>query len=282
MLPLPQSVFSPKVMQMASEATKAEGSDAAGAEGISHGSSAAGAIHVRNLTKVFDTEEGEEAVFDDVSFDIEPGSFVTLIGRSGSGKSTMLNIISGVLEPTKGRVEFEGTRDDEVTLGHVFQSPRLLPWNTCVENVEYVHENNPDYTRELAEEYLDLVGLSNHYDKYPSQLSGGQRQRVGITRALSIDPEILIMDEPFSNLDEITAEALRDELVNIWQKLGKTVFFVTHDITEAIELSDRILMLGEGRIFDDMSIDLDRPRDVDSEEFLRVRQDAIDRFHAIA
>ena len=264
---------------MASEAQAAD-SDL-DAEGIEHGTSAAGAIHVRNLTKQFDTEEGRETVFEDVSFDIEPGSFVTLIGRSGSGKSTMLNIISNVLEPTEGSVEFEATQDDDVTLGHVFQSPRLLPWNTCVENIEYVHEANPDYTRELAEEYLDLVGLSNHYDKYPSQLSGGQRQRVGITRALSIDPEILVMDEPFSNLDEITAESLREELIEIWQKLGKTVFFVTHDITEAIELSDRILMLGNGEIFDDMSIDLDRPRDVDSEEFLKVRQDAINRFHAI-
>ncbi|WP_162524295.1 ABC transporter ATP-binding protein [Halobellus captivus] len=264
---------------MASETRQA--TDADDVAGVSHGTSAAGAIHVRNLTKVFDTEEGTETVFEDVSFDIEPGSFVTLIGRSGSGKSTMLNIISNVLEPTAGTVEFEGTQNDEVTLGHVFQSPRLLPWNTCVQNIEYVHENNPEYTRDLAEEYMDLVGLTEHYDKYPSQLSGGQRQRVGITRALSIDPEILIMDEPFSNLDEITAEALREELIDIWQKLGKTVFFVTHDITEAIELSDRILMLGDGRIFDDMSIDLERPRDVDSEEFLKVRQDAINRFHAI-
>jgi NitT/TauT family transport system ATP-binding protein len=267
---------------MASEARGASEAADSDVEGIEHGSSAAGAIHVRNLTKVFDTEEGRETVFEDVSFDIEPGSFVTLIGRSGSGKSTMLNIISNVLEPTEGHVEFEATADDEeVTLGHVFQSPRLLPWNTCVENIEYVHEDNPEYTRDLAEQYLDLVGLSNHYDKYPSQLSGGQRQRVGITRALSIDPEILIMDEPFSNLDEITAAELREELIDIWQKLGKTVFFVTHDITEAIELSDRILMLGDGDIFDDMSIDLDRPRDVDSEEFLQVRQDAINRFHAI-
>jgi len=266
-------------MPMASEVTQSN--EPADSAGIAHGSSAAGAIHVKGLTKEFDTEEGTERVFEDVDFDIEPGSFVTLIGRSGSGKSTMLNIISGVLEPTAGRVEFEATQDGEVTLGHVFQSPRLLPWNTCVENIEYVHEDNPDYSRELAEEYLDLVGLSNHYDKYPSQLSGGQRQRVGITRALSIDPEILIMDEPFSNLDEITAESLREELIDIWQKLGKTVFFVTHDITEAIELSDRILMLGDGRIFDDMSIDLERPRDVDSEEFLKVRQDAINRFHAI-
>lgn len=251
-------------------------------EGISRTkTSGAGTIRVHDLTKIFDTESGEEVVFEAINFDIEPGSFVTMIGRSGSGKSTLLNIISGVLEPTSGRIEFGSADDGEVTLGHVFQSPRLLPWDTCLENIEYVHENNSDYTDELAKEYMDLVGLSEHYHKYPSQLSGGQRQRVGITRALSIDPEILLMDEPFSNLDEITAEELRNELIEIWQDLNKTVFFITHDITEAIQLSDRILMLGNGRIFDDMEIDLERPRDIDSEKFLKVRQNAINRFHAI-
>lgn len=248
----------------------------------SQDTSGAGSIHVEDLTKVFNTEEGREVVFEDVNFDIEPGSFVTMIGRSGSGKSTILNIISGVLESTSGRIEFGSTDvGDDVTLGHVFQSPRLLPWDTCLRNIEYVHEDNPDYTDDLAKEYMDLVGLSDHYSKYPSQLSGGQRQRVGITRALSIDPEILLMDEPFSNLDEITAEELREELIKIWQNLHKTVFFITHDITEAIQLSDRILMLGDGHIFDDMEIDLGRPRDIGSEEFLKIRQDAIDRFHAI-
>ena len=193
-----------------------------------------------------------------------------------------MNIISGVLEPTAGEVQFraaDGT--DDVSIGHVFQEPRLLPWNTAVGNIEYVHENNPDYNDELAKRYLDMVGLGAHYDKYPNQLSGGEKQRVGIARALSIDPGILLMDEPFSNLDEITAEKLRDELTDIWSELHKTIFFVTHDITEAIELSDRILMLGDGRIYEDLSVDLDRPRDIESEAFLKFRQDAIKRFHAI-
>ena len=242
----------------------------------------AGWIHIEELGKVFETRAGSERVFEDVNVDIEPGSFVTLLGRSGSGKSTMLNIISNVLEPTEGQVRFEkqdGT--GEATLGHVFQSPRLLPWNTCVENIELVHENNPDYTRELAERYLDLVGLSDHYDKYPTQLSGGQNQRVGIARALSIDPEILLMDEPFSALDEITAEELRDLLLDIWKQLNKTVFFVTHDITEAIQLSDRMLMLGGGELYGDLEVPLERPREVDSDEFLRFRQKAIDHFYSV-
>jgi NitT/TauT family transport system ATP-binding protein len=242
----------------------------------------AGRIRVNNLTKRFDTPQGQETVFEDLSFDIEPGSFVTLIGKSGSGKSTILNIISDVLEPTSGEVIFE-TADEsgDVAVGHVFQSPRLLPWNTCIRNIEYVHEDNPDFTEELAKHHLDMVGLSAHYDKYPTQLSGGQQQRVGIARAFSIDPEIILMDEPFSNLDEITAEDLREELMRIWEELNKTVFFVTHDITEAVELSDRILMLGDGRIYEDLSVDLERPREVDSDEFLRFRKHAIERFHSI-
>ena len=260
---------------MTSSAGRAEGTDPIGE------ASTAGSIHVENLTKEFDTKQGHELVFEDLNFDIEPGTFVTLIGKSGSGKSTLLNIISDVLEPTSGEVRFETPDDSPVTLGHVFQSPRLLPWNSCVENIEYVHEENPDYTDDLARQYLDLVGLAGHYDKYPGQLSGGQRQRVGIARALSIDPEVLLMDEPFSNLDEITAEELRDELMDIWQQLGKTIFFVTHDITEAIELSDRILMLGDGRIYNDYRIDLERPRSVDSAEFLKVREEALNHFHEL-
>jgi NitT/TauT family transport system ATP-binding protein len=241
----------------------------------------AGTIHVRDLKKEFETGLGRETVFEDISFDIEPGSFTTLIGKSGSGKSTLLNIISGVMDPTAGSIEFETEGDDEATIGYVFQSPRLLPWETCVRNIEYIHEDNPDYTDELAQRYLDMVGLAGHYDKYPTQLSGGQKQRVGIARAFSIDPDILLMDEPFSNLDEITAADLREQLIELWEEFGKTVFFVTHDITEAVELSDRILMLGDGRIYNDMAVELDRPRDIDTEEFLRFRQEAIRRFHAV-
>ena len=246
------------------------------------GSQRAGFIEVERLTKEFDTKQGQELVFEDVSFEIEPGTFVSLIGKSGSGKSTLLNIVSDVIDPTSGSVRF-GTEggDGEVTVGHVFQDPRLLSWNTCAQNIEYVHANNPDYSDDIARRYLDLVGLSEHYDKYPTQLSGGQQQRVGIARAFSIDPEILLMDEPFSNLDEITAENLRSELMDIWSELRKTVFFVTHDITEAIELSDRILMLGDGRIYEDLEVPLERPRAVDSDEFLKFRQEAIDRFHSI-
>jgi NitT/TauT family transport system ATP-binding protein len=239
-------------------------------------------IHVRNLSKEFDTGNGSEEVFTDLSFDIEPNTFVTIIGRSGSGKSTLLNIIGDLLEPTGGEVWFEKSGEKaDASLGYVFQSPRLLPWDTCIENIELVHEDNEDFSVHLAREYLDLVGLGDMYDKYPTRLSGGQQQRVGIARALSIDPDVLLMDEPFSNLDEITAESLRDEITRIFRELQKTVLFVTHDIAEAVELSDRILMLGGGEIYTDLEVPLDRPRDINSEEFLSFQQKAISEFKAI-
>lgn len=242
------------------------------------GTRGASGIKTHSLTKEFDVEEGTEVVFEDIDIDIEPGSFVSLVGRSGSGKSTLLNILSGILEPTSGHVEFDV---DNPKIGHVFQSSRLLPWNTCIKNIEYVHENNSGYSDDIAKRYLDMVGLSDHYDKYPTELSGGQKQRVGIARAFSIDPEILLMDEPFSNLDEITAEELRKELGTLWAELDKTIVFVTHNITEAIQLSDRILMIGEGEIYGDMKIPIDRPRRVENDEFLEFQRKAIKQFRSV-
>jgi NitT/TauT family transport system ATP-binding protein len=243
--------------------------------------SAAASIHIRDLAKRFESED----VFDGINIDVEPGSFVTLLGMSGSGKSTMLNIIAGIMEPTEGEIYFEREGEagpnDDVTLAQVFQSPRLLPWDTALENIELVHEHNPEYTDDLGKEYLDMVGLSKHYHKYPTRLSGGQKQRIGIARALSIDPEILLMDEPFSDLDEITAGELRAELLEIWEQVNKTVFFVTHNMTEAIQLSDRILMLGKGRIYADIEVPLERPRELGSDEFLEVRSKALDAFYSI-
>jgi ABC-type Fe3+/spermidine/putrescine transport system ATPase subunit len=217
--------------------------------GIDVKTGTAGSIHVENLTKEFDTQQGHELVFEDISFDVEPGSFVTLLGKSGSGKSTMLNIISDVLEPTSGEVRFE-TDDpsEEVKLGHVFQSPRLLPWNTLVQNIELVHEHNPDFTRELAEKYLDLVGLSEHYDKYPTQLSGGQQQRIALARALAPGPELLLLDEPLSALDVRLRERLRVTLREIQQSLDITTVYVTHDQEEALAISDRVAVVADGGI----------------------------------
>lgn len=249
----------------------------------SKGQDRAASIHVRELSKSFEGDQVTETVFEDLTFDIESNTFVTIIGRSGSGKTTLLNIIGDLLEPTEGEVWIDsGGADQEATIGYVFQSPRLLPWDTCIENIELVHESNEDYTEALAKEYLDQVGLEDQYEKYPTQLSGGQKQRVGIARALSIDPSVLLMDEPFSNLDEITAESLREEVTRLFQELNKTIVFVTHDIVEAIELSDRILMLGDGEIYADLEVPLERPRQRESTEFLEFQQEAISTFKSIS
>jgi NitT/TauT family transport system ATP-binding protein len=146
-------------------------------------------------------------------------------------------------------------------MGYVFQDPRLLPWRSVKKNMLYVQEDDAPSTQQRVDRYLDMVGLGKHGDFFPGQLSGGMQQRVGIARAFAVEPDLLIMDEPFSHLDAITARGLRAQLQDIWSQSKKTVVFVTHDVVEAVELSDRIIVLQPGgRIFEDITIDLPRPR----------------------
>lgn len=195
------------------------------------------------------------------TFEADGHTFVCLVGPSGCGKSTFLNLVSGVERPTSGSVTVTG-RADSARIGYVFQDPRLLPWRTIIDNMLYVHDDGDRKSRkEKCLRYLDLVGLAHTADSYPAQLSGGMRQRVGIARALSIEPDLLLMDEPFSHLDAITARGLRTELQQLWETTGATVLFVTHDVTEAVQLSDRILMMNKGgTLYADIPVGLPRPR----------------------
>jgi NitT/TauT family transport system ATP-binding protein len=146
-------------------------------------------------------------------------------------------------------------------MGYVFQDPRLLPWRSVMKNMMYVQDDQDEATVERCRHYLDMVGLSKNSEFFPGQLSGGMQQRVGIARAFAVEPDLLLMDEPFSHLDAITARGLRAQLQDIWSESKKTVVFVTHDVVEAVELSDRIIVLQPGgRIFEDITIDLPRPR----------------------
>ncbi|MEE1026072.1 MAG: ABC transporter ATP-binding protein, partial [Acutalibacteraceae bacterium] len=207
-----------------------------------------------------------------VSIDIKKGEFVSLLGPSGCGKTTLLRIIADLLTPTSGEVTVGGETPTEARLkrkyGIVFQSPVLYDWRTVKKNVMLPMEilKVPKADREdRAMQMLELVGLGDFADRYPKQLSGGMQQRVGIARALAIQPEILLMDEPFSALDEFTREKLHEDLLRIWRKTDKTIVFVTHNIAESVFLSDRVCVLSPhpGRLSALINIDLPRPRTAD-------------------
>jgi NitT/TauT family transport system ATP-binding protein len=225
------------------------------------------AVSVKDLVKCF----GEQRVLDNVSFDVEESSLTTIVGFSGCGKSTLVNVLAGIEPLTSGKAEVSAGKNRSARLGYVFQSPRLLPWLTIEQNMAFVRPDEVDEIThmERAKKYLDMVGLKNVRHKFPYQLSGGMQPRAGIARALCIEPAVLLMDEPFSHLDEITAGGMRDEMLRIWQETRRTILFVTHDMQEAVELGDRLIMLDyHGRIFVDLKIDLPRPRRLTDRVFI--------------
>jgi NitT/TauT family transport system ATP-binding protein len=219
----------------------------------------------------------------EANLDIARGTFVTIVGPSGCGKSSLLLSIAGLVKPTSGVVKVDGKpvtgpgRDRAV----VFQDFALMPWRTVIENVRFGLElqrsrNGGDITA-CARRFVEVVGLKGFENYYPHQLSGGMRQRVGIARALAVDPEILLLDEPFGSLDAQTRDKMGSELIGIWEQNRKTALFVTHSIDEAIFLADRIVIMAAnpGRITEMISVDLPRPRTVeimDSKEFLEYRR----------
>jgi NitT/TauT family transport system ATP-binding protein len=228
------------------------------------------AIAVRSLSKIYPTVDGSFEALRDVNLTIGRGEFISVIGVSGCGKSTLLRIVGGLLEPTRGVVDIGGLPPREAqrqkNLGFVFQDAALLPWLNVVENVELPLRVNRRANRlrpRGTDELLELVGLQRFADAYPHELSGGMQQRVAIARALVHYPAILLMDEPFGALDELTRSHMRYELSRIRSRTGKTVLFVTHSIAEAIVLSDRVVVMAgpPGRVSDVVPIDLPRPRD---------------------
>jgi NitT/TauT family transport system ATP-binding protein len=242
---------------------------------------ATAAISIRNLVKTYGDPGQELLVLDKISFEVATSSLVTIVGPSGSGKSTLLNVLAG-LEPYKsGTVDIHNSTGGS-KLGYVFQSPRLLPWLSIEDNLMFVrpqHVDKPTH-KQRTQHYLKMVGLKDVGHKYPHQLSGGMQQRVGIARGLCVEPAVLLMDEPFSHLDEITAEQMRSELLRIWQETRRTIIFITHDIQEAVQLGDRLIMLDyQGRIFDDVEINLPRPREFTNRAFVDFYADVVSRFH---
>ena len=210
-----------------------------------------------------------ESIFSNLTLGIAEGELVCLLGPSGCGKSTLIRLIGGLMEPTAGRVSVAGLPPGaaRATLAYVFQSPRLVPWRTALDNVALAIElRTPSVAkverRARALELLQMVGLGADVGKYPAMLSGGERQRVAIARALAVEPDTILMDEPFSALDPETRRRMRVDLIALWQVTRKTVVFVTHDLDEALELADRIVVFSgkPTRILDIVAVDVARPR----------------------
>jgi NitT/TauT family transport system ATP-binding protein len=216
----------------------------------------------RGLRRVFRNGRTSSVAIAEVDMTLEPGSFTAVVGPSGCGKSTLLHIAAGLDTQYEG----EFTREPaDATLAMLFQQPRLLPWRSARDNVAFVLETrglSHAESRQRAEEFLALVGLTAAGDKFPSQLSGGMQQRVALARALAVDPDLLLMDEPFSALDELTAARLREELVALCAQKQRTILFVTHDIAEACYLAERVVVMSAhpGRVVAEVAIDLPRPR----------------------
>jgi NitT/TauT family transport system ATP-binding protein len=227
-------------------------------------------IQIKDLSMTYTGKNGEPIVaLQYINFDIREGEFISLLGPSGCGKTTLLRIIADLLKPTGGNVSILGQTPREIRLqqkyGIVFQSPVLYDWRTVRRNIcmpmEIMKIPKKERTARINR-VLELVGLSDFGLKYPFELSGGMQQRVGIARALALNPQFLLMDEPFSALDEFTREKLNEDLLDIWSKEKKTVIFVTHNIAEAVFLSDRVVVLSPhpGRLSAIVDIDLPRPR----------------------
>ena len=237
-----------------------------------------------NLTKVYPPTRNQPRqvqALGGLTLSMSGNIFVAVLGPSGCGKTTLLNIVAGVDSPTTGSVQ---TLQDgaPAQIGYVFQEPRLLPWRTVVNNMLYVHDRKSHRSRREAEFYLSMVGLSEVANLYPAQLSGGMQQRVGIARAFMVNPDLLLMDEPFSHLDALTGRSLRDYMQRIWLQTRKTSLLVTHDVNEAVELADRIIMLRPGGvIYDDIPVELPRPRLPTSPEVRAMQDEVYRRFDAM-
>lgn len=224
-------------------------------------------IRIRNLTKKFETRDGAFTAIDNVSLDIPPGKFFMIVGPSGCGKTTLLRMLANLETSTSGSIEITPSGNNNPTNSMIFQGDSIFPWMTVWDNAAYGLKMRgvPKATiREVVGHYLDKTGLSNFAKAYPHQLSGGMKQRVSIARAFANDPDILLMDEPFSALDEQNKTLLQEELLRIWEESKKTVLFITHSVDEAVTLGDEIMVMTAqpGRTKAIIEVPFERPRQV--------------------
>ena len=227
-------------------------------------------VSIEQLAKIYSSKSEELVVFEDVNFTIEKGEFVCIIGHSGCGKSTILNVLAGLDIPSHGNIIMDGKEviGPSLDRGVVFQNYSLLPWLSTLNNVSFgVKARWPGWTKaqviEHSTRFLEMVGLGHSLHRKPAELSGGMRQRVSIARAFATSPKLLLLDEPFGALDALTRGVIQDELLKIWNETQQTVFMITHDVDEAILLADRILLMSNGpraRVAESVHINIPRPR----------------------
>ena len=243
-----------------------------------------GHVSVSNLEKVYASGAERTTAITDLSFEVEGGEFMTVVGPSGCGKSTLLYLVAGFLETTDGTIAVDGepVTGPGTDRGVVFQDYALFPWRTVMGNVTYGLEEDgvgEEEAEATAQRFIDMMDLEGFEDKYPKELSGGMKQRVALARTLAYDPKILLMDEPFGALDQPLREALQDHLLDIWSDLEKTVLFITHDVEEAVYLSDRVLIMtrhpGTKKAVLDIELDRSGSREdiVTSDAFTDLRND---------
>ena len=241
-------------------------------------------ISVNGVSVIMGAEQKRQLILQNIDLSVQNGAFISLIGPSGCGKSTLLKVLAGLVRPTNGLVSIAGLSPGDAArrrmIGLVFQDANLLPWKNAVDNASMLlsiadKSLSRAELRDRGQAMLDLVGLGDAAHKRPNELSGGMRQRVAIARALALDPEVLLMDEPFGALDAITRDSMGQSLLDIWQRTGKTIVLVTHSIDEAIHLSSEVHVLGikPGRITQSIDISLPYPRDLavtENAEFVRM------------
>lgn len=235
-------------------------------------------MEISGISKTFFSDKGYFTAIKDVSFDVNDGEFLVILGPGRCGKTVLLNIIAGLEQQTEGKVVYNGREWKGVNpeISMVFQKLALMPFKTVMENVELglkFRGMSKGQRREIAQHYIELVGLKGFEKSYPTQLSGGMKQRVGIARAYAADPKLLIMDEPFGQLDAQTRYQMQEEILRIWEKEKRTVIFVTNNIEEACYLGDRIILLSDcpATVKEVYPISIPRPRDMVSGEFLKLR-----------
>lgn len=235
-------------------------------------------MEINGISKTFYSDKGYFTAIKDVSFDVNDGEFLVILGPGRCGKTVLLNIIAGLEQQTEGKVVYNGREWKGVNpeISMVFQKLALMPFKTVMENVERglkFRGMSKGQRREIAQHYIELVGLKGFEKSYPTQLSGGMKQRVGIARAYAADPKLLIMDEPFGQLDAQTRYQMQEEILRIWEKEKRTVIFVTNNIEEACYLGDRIILLSDcpATVKEVYPISIPRPRDMVSGEFLKLR-----------